>query len=195
MATGFGIDRGQYALPEGRIQIGDWAPGSVDTSTPLDAFTVNVDLGDFQQGSLNPQLQREFTEFLVGTPAKIGRKDLIRKQWMWEATLAQFNDDLLGLVQALDVDSGTYSVAWIGSDEPTQSENGYAIVTNLMNGAAFVPAMWFGRCTAEQVGPAFTGTAHATYQFKAEAFEHTAFISAPNDAHNLGAFLIGPTPS
>lgn len=190
----YGTNRNQYGLKEGRIFIGDWDAGSIDPDDPLAAFTNEEDLGDFQQGSLSPEITRAYAEFLVGTPAIMSRKDLIRKQWMISATFAQYNADLMQLVQGLDLDdSGTWDVAYIGSDEVIQPTNGYSIITALVAGQAFVPAMFNGKVTAEAVGPTFPGTTHSTYQFKVEAFPDEDFLA--NDVRNYGAILIGPIPS
>jgi hypothetical protein len=195
--TGFGVDRDSYLLKEGRLRGGVWDPGSLDEDDPMASFTLSVDLGDFQQGSLDPQLNREFAEFLVGTPAILSRKDLIRKTWMWSAQFAQYNADLLTLVQGLEKVSGDWDVMYIGSDEIQQDYNGYAIPTALVAGRTLVLAMWYGKITAEAVGPKLPGTAHSTYDFKAEAFVHPDFEtpSVANDSKNYGAFLLGPVGS
>lgn len=195
--TGFGINREQYLLKEGRVKGGIWDPGSITNTDPLASFTESVDLGDFQQGSLDPQLNREFAEFLVGTPAILSRKDLIRKSWMWNAQFAQYNTDLMGLVQGLTVQTGTWDIAFVGSDEDVQDYNGYIIDTAKVDGSRLVLAMWYGRVTAEAVGPKLPGTAHSTYDFKVEAFVHPDFITSnpTNDVKNYGAWLLGPAAS
>lgn len=192
----FGIDRSAYLIKEGRITIGDWAPGSITTTDPVGSgFTSDGDMGDFQQGTLSPQLTREYADFLVGTPGKLTRKDLIRKQWMWSATFAQYNTDLMALVQGLDVELGDYDIGWVGSDEVLQGFNGYTITTERVDATPFILAQFYAKVTATEVGPTFPGTAHSTYNFMSEAFEHPYYITNSDDTHNYGFIALGPTPS
>lgn len=192
----YGIDRNSYLIKEGRLSIGTWSPGGITNNAPIAAFTGGADLGDFQQGTFSPELAREYAEFLVGTPAILTRKDLTRKQWMWTATFAQFNTDLLALVQGLQVTTGIYDIAYIGSDEEVQDFNGYLQTTALVDGKLFYEAMWYGKVTAEAVGPTFPGNAHSTYTFKAEAFPHPYYaVTSPNDIRNYGAIILGPPVS
>lgn len=192
----YGIDRGQYLIKEGRITVGAWAPGSVTNTDPVGSgFTSDGDLGDFQQGSLSPQLTREYAEFLVGTPGKLSRKDLVRKQWMWSATFAQYNVDLMALVQGLDIELGDYDIAYVGSDEVVQEILGYTITTARVDGTPFIMGQWYAKVTATDVGPTFPGTAHSTYNFMSESFEHPYYTENPDDTHNYGFIALGPTPS
>lgn len=192
----YGIDRNSYLIREGRLSIGTWSPGGITNNDPTAAFTGGADIGDFQQGTFAPELTRAYAEFLVGTPAILSRKDLTRKQWMWSATFAQYNTDLLALVQGLDVTTGIYDIAYIGSDEVTQDYNGYLQTTALVDGRLFYEALFYGKVTAEAVGPAFPGTAHSTYGFKAEAFPDPYYaVTSPNDVRNYGCIILGPTLS
>jgi hypothetical protein len=66
----------------------------------------------------------------------------------------------------------------------------------LVDGRFFAEALFYGKVTAEAVGPTFPGNAHSTYTFKAEAFPHPYYaVTSPNDVRNYGAIIVGPTPS
>lgn len=188
----YGKSKDQFLLKEGIIEIGVWTNPDliVPGVDPTSSFATAGDLGYFQQGTVNPEVNRTFAEFLAGTPAKKIRKDLIQKEFMLTLTMAQYNTDMLALAQGLDVDTGTYPIAWIGTDEPTQKFNGYLLSTELVDGTPFYIAMWSGKVTSEAVGPVLPGTAHSTYEFKIEAFEHDNFVTTPNDPHNLGAIIM-----
>ena len=188
----FGKSRDQFLLKEGIIEIGVFAsPATLTPATFLAGWTSTGDLGYFQQGTMNVELNRTYAEFLAGTPGKLIRKDLIRKQFQITMQAAQYNADLLALAQGLDVDSGGgLDMGWIGSDEPTQVVNGYRITTALVDGRALYIAVWAGQVTSEAVGPKLPGTAHSTFDLKVEAFEHEDFTTSPDDTHNYGAWVI-----
>lgn len=185
-----GLNRNKFLLKEGIIQIGTW--NNLTTlsanSDPNSLFTSAFTLSYFQQGSLSPELNRQYAEFLAGTPAQKIRKDLIQKEWMISAQFAQYTGELMGLVQGLKVSTGTWgTVALIGTDEDIQDEVGYRIVTALTDGTPFYMYIWSGKQTGEAVGPKLSGNAHSTYDFKAEAFPHPNLAAQQYDVQNLGA--------
>lgn len=183
----YGRNRNELLIKEGTLNVGDVSnPQNISPgSNPSTSFTLE-NVGWFQQGTCDPQINREYAEFLGGTPAILVRKDLIRKSFIINAQLAQFNADLFALVQGLDVETGTYDLGWIGPDEVVQSEYAYSIETFLVDGTPFTLYMFSGRQTGEAVGPKLPGNAHSTYDFKAEAFPHEGFT---DDTRSYGVFV------
>lgn len=189
----YGKNINQFILKEGDILIGTWASPNalVPTVDPTTSFTEVASVGYFQQGTFAPAISRTFAEFLAGTPGKKVRKDLTLKQWSWASTFAQINEDLLGLVQGSDVDTGDFAIAWLGNDEPAQAFNGYLNITQLVDDTEIAFALWYGKVTSENVGISLPGTEHGTYEFMVEAFEAPAFSGVnANDEHNYGAIII-----
>lgn len=194
----FGRSNQQELIKEGGIEIGQTAtPEATTDSDPLSSsgWVSAGDVGYFQQGTLNPEMNRSYAEFLAGTPAVKVRKDLIRKDWNFSCQMGQYNADTIELCMGLDVSVGTYTLGFIGSDEVPQPQYAYLITTFRVDGAPIYMMMFWGKQTGEAVGPKLPGTAHSTYDFKAESFQHPAFDTAPDETHNYGFFAIGPTPS
>jgi hypothetical protein len=185
----YGRSKDQFLLKEGTVQIGTWSdPHSITTAAdPSSSFTASGDLGYFQQGTVNGSIARQYAEFMSGTPGVKVRKDLIRKDFMVSMQNAQVNTDLLALAQGLEVETGgTYDLAWIGPDEPTQNRNGYLWSTELVDGTPLYIAMWAGQVTSEEVGFAPSGTEHVTYELKVESFEGPTFTG--NDANDQRSY-------
>lgn len=188
----YGKNNQELLLKEGVFYVGTWSSPHLITPAvdPELSFDGPEDLGWFQQGTLDPQINREYAEFLGGTPGQLVRKDLIRKSFFIMAQFAQYNADLMELVMGLLVELGVFDIAWIGPDEPTQSEQGYMIKTALVNGDPFMINLWSGRQTGEAIGPKLPGTAHSTYDQKAEAFPHSDFLGTANaDQRSYGMFV------
>lgn len=193
----YGLNANPFLLKEAYPAIGTWLnPQSLTpAANPASSFTSNGILGYFRQGTEVVGISRQFATFISGTPGKIVRKDLVLKGFMLTFQMAQYNANLLALAQGLDVDTGAYDLAWIGSDEPTQTFNGYNVPGQLTDGTPFAIAMWYGKVTSEEVGWTYSGTEHSTYELKIEAFEHPNFTnpSNTNDQHNYGMIYFTET--
>jgi hypothetical protein len=197
----FGLSNQPFALKEGLIEIGTWATISqigVDASDPLGHFSSLGYLGYAKQGSLDLQLTRQYVEAISGTPGKLLRKDLIRKQFTWMSQQFQVNVDLWKVVEGLRVQAAyavtspsakTIDIGWIGSDEPTQLEYGFKITTALTDGTPFYIAIWNGKFTGEAIGKTLSGTDYATSEAKIEAFVNSTLA----DTDNYGMYWIDNT--
>lgn len=185
-----------FLLKEGFLSIGLWPNPTLLTpnNNPVATFQDDGDVGYFKQGTSKLMLERQYAEFLAGTPGKVVRKDLVLKRFTISAMFAQFDQDRLALAQGLDVELGQVDIAWIGSDEPggTVSPtgfNGYLLTTQLTDGQPFFPAMWYGKDVSESVGWELSGTEHGTYEILLQSFEHPAYQDNPDDTHNYGAIF------
>ena len=196
----YGLSKLPFSLKEGEMKVGAWTdpdliggptPDAVDPTTKFSGDKI----GYIKQGTINVGLTREYVEALAGTPAKIVRKDLTRKQYFLEFELFQINGDLMALALGMDTDVGytggakTFTIGHVGPDEPTQSENGYYIETQLTSGNNFYFAVYAGKVTTEDVSKTLAGTDYATTKVKVEAFPDDAnFTDADADLRSYGSW-------
>lgn len=178
-----------FILKEGSIQYGTWTdPHTLTPATdPLTSFTATDNLGYLRQGSINIMLNDEFVEYLSGTPQKIIRKDLIRRNFQIECVANQFNSAAYDILYNCDVDTGAYDLAWIGNDTPVPTRRGWLFTGQKVNGNAIYVAIWAGEVVTEDKSMAFPGTDYVDMPVTIQAFEGDSFTGAnANDEHNYG---------
>lgn len=190
----YGLNSEVLILKEGFIDIGTYA--NFATISPSNAltthFTSDGNVGYFKQGSSKIEINRKYADFIAGTPGKHIRMDLVLKEFLMTFSFAQFDADRLALAQGLDVETGLYDLAWIGSDEPGGTVtptgfNGYLLYTALVDAQPFYVAGWYMKNVSEAVGWTLSGTEHGTYDIKLMAFEAPYYQQNPDDTHNYGA--------
>ena len=95
--------RDEFILKEGVIEYGTWtSPHLLDGSTdPSTSFTATDNVGYIRQGTISLMINNTWGEYLSGTPQKIIREDLIRRNYFWEFTMNQFNPDFLSIFKNL----------------------------------------------------------------------------------------------
>jgi hypothetical protein len=175
----FGQNTNHFAIKEGTIKIGTWTTpnliGDGSVGDPGSLFT-GVYLGNFQQGTINIALNREFAEALSNTPAIILRKDLTRKMFYLECSIYEQNVDIWELCYGLFVQKDYSAAGWygdigkIGSDEPVQPYYGYLIESQLVNGNAFNVGIFKGKVVTEDVSQTRSGTEHIVIPVRVDAF-------------------------
>lgn len=181
-------NKDEFILKEGLIQYGTWTDPDliVPGTDPTTSFTATGDLGYIRQGSISVGLADTFAEYLSGTPQKIIRKDLIRRNYTWQFTANQFNSTAYTVLYNFDVDTGLYTLAWIGSDAPVKTRYGWLLTGTKVDGTAIYIAIWAGEIVTETKDLKFAGTDYVDIPVMIQAFEHADFISTPNDQHNYG---------
>jgi hypothetical protein len=192
MATAFDSER--FLLKEGTLKVGTWTnPEDIGTNatSPLSFFS-GVEIGYFQQGSINIDIPREYAEFLSNTPGTLIRKDLVRKQFAIEFSLGQFDGEAINLLKNTTSQLGysvttpsaqTWDIMHMGSDEPVQAAQGFLLETALTNGDTFLVGIYAGRLLTEDNSIAISGTEHAVQPGRIDAFVHPNFTTAQADKH------------
>lgn len=195
MAMDFNKD--SLIIVEGVWEQGSWAsPEAIDgTADPFTqgGWTKTGDIGYFKRGTLKGNMPREFARFESGTPKKLIRIDLIGKDLMIEASLAQYDIDQLQIVQGLlTITDDPYYIAFIGTDHPTPAYYGARIKTrHAGTGDPFYICLWSGIYDGEDNSFAPSGTEHSTYAARLTATPGPTFDPSDldDDQKNLGMLL------
>lgn len=194
----FGRNNREVVLNEGFMQYGVWTnPETIGISgTNWETQFVGDDLGIIETGTAKGDVMRGLLELLSGTPQKLERKDLIRKQFVIEGNLMQLDLDTVALVtQGLKtayVDAPYVAdIVHIGTEEDICSTavNGFLVTLKAQDCKPVYLGMWDSIITSETASLLATGNKYATLAMKAEARPHANFSQIyPETARNLGAW-------
>lgn len=188
----YGRDQGQALIQEGTLYIGSYPNpetiGNGIVGNPSSAFVADGDAGFFKQGSFKKTIQRTLVEMLSGTPAQLVRKDIIRKDDIWEVDFYQQNIDLWALLFQDYVLKGYNAGGWIGdiAFEGTQEDNcnkpliGLLLVTQLQNCKEVLFGQYNANISTETVDTVL-GTQYTVTHGKFQARPHPNFGQSFNE--------------
>lgn len=193
----YGNQDERLLIKEGTLSLGNVSsPQLIGTNNvdPLSFFSGQV-LGRFKQGSLKPNIKRTWAEFLAGTPAILVAKALVRKQFMLELELGQFDAATIALSKGT-LYVPNYNVAtpaakvvnlnWLGPDEPPVVKFAILLQAATIDGKPFRMMFFNTFNSADDVSLTESGTAFATNKVSFEAFPHPAFSGPTADQQSYG---------
>lgn len=192
-------NKDERMIKEGRVDVVTVSnPQLITADTdPLDSVTVVSTLGIISRGTINIGLAKEYATLESDTPALTIAVDLIRQTFTFECQLIQWNIELFSLAWGLEALDGAYPMAKIGHDIPVATRYGYLVTTKRLDNRPFYILMFEGFAKAEDVRFAPSGDAHVTYQFMAQAAQHSTFEQLDDsqyDAIDYGVQWFGPAP-
>ncbi len=193
----FGTDTTTFTLKSGTVSIGVWTnPETIGTdATEFNTKFSGDIIGNIVLGTQVTGIPDEFVEALGGTPQKLLRKDLIRRQMTIEGGIYELNADILEVVYNMRTqasfavtipDAQTWDLAHIGTDSPIRTIRGMLIAATDVAGRDFEIAMFAGLFTSEALAFNQSGTTHGQADFKVEATPHPNFTTLIQDQDNLG---------
>ena len=181
-------NKNEFVLKEGTLQYGSWTNPHliVPGTNPSASFVATDNLGYNRMGTFKLMITDTFVEYKAQTPHKIIRKDLLERIYKWQFTANQFNAGTMGLMFNMDVDTGVYTLMWIGNDAPVKFRYGYLLSGTKVDGTPFKAAIWDGEIVTEDKSINLIGTDYVDIPIEIQAFEGDTFLSNPNDEHNYG---------
>jgi hypothetical protein len=190
-------NREEFILKEGTLEYGTWTDPSALTpaSNPASAFTATDNVGYVRMGSIIVNIADERVEYLSNTPHEIVRRDLLRRNYFWTFTNNQFNATSIALLKNMDVDTGTYNLAWVGPDIPTPTQYGWLFTGERVDGTAFYAAIWSGEVSTDDNNLTFTGTDYVDINVMIQAFPDSNFSDTAADRQQKYGMLFFPASS
>jgi len=183
----------EFILKEGTIQYGTWTDPHLLTpaSDPTASFSATDTVGYIRMGTQVYNIADERVEYLTNTPHEIVRRDLLRRNYFWNFVVNQFNKENMALFKNMEVQTGAWTIAWIGPDIPVATRYGWLVTGYRVDGTAIYWAIWSGEVSTEDNNVAPSGTDYVDINVMIQAFAHSSFgITAQDNRRKYGAFFM-----